>query len=112
NGAYSAASAAGTITTAAATLNGTNYNVITWVNQAAATAGYDIYRTAAAGTPSTTGKIASVGAGVVTYNDQGAAGDSGSAPSVGIDNVILFGSNGTSYPTELKGGVLSMPAWS
>lgn len=111
NGAYSAASAATTTTTAAATLTGANFNRLTWVAQSGADAGYDIYRTAAAGTPSTTGKIGSVGAGVVTFDDTGLAGDGGTAPATGIDNVVLLGSNGTSYPAQLKGGEVSMLRW-
>jgi beta-xylosidase len=47
---------------------------------------YDIYRTAAGGTPSTTGLIAScVGS---TYFDQGAAGDSSTAPTT--DTTVLM----------------------
>jgi hypothetical protein len=111
DGSHSAASSAGTTSTAAATLDNTNFNTITWVNQTAATGGYDIYRTTAGGTPSSTGLIASVGAGVTTYNDQGAAGDSSSAPSTGIDNVILFGANGSSYPNQLKGQEVSVTRW-
>jgi hypothetical protein len=64
-----------TVTTANATLNGTNYNALAWSAVTGAT-GYSVYRTA--GGPSQ-GKIATNQAGV-TYNDQGAAA-SGSVPT-------------------------------
>jgi hypothetical protein len=74
------AGAAGTSTTSHATLDGTNYNRVTWTAVANAV-GYWIYRTATDGTaPTTTGRIAVVGA-VTTYDDQGAAGDSTTAPT-------------------------------
>lgn len=85
------AGAASSTTTGNATLNGTNYNTLSWTAVPNAT-GYWIYRTAAGGTPTTTGRIAALGA-VTTYNDQGAAGDATTAPT----------SNGT---------VLSSPFWS
>lgn len=76
----SVASAGTTVTTAAATLNSTNYNQLTWQAVPGATS-YDVYRTATDGTsPTTTGKIANTAS--TTYNDQGAAGDSATAPTV------------------------------
>jgi hypothetical protein len=111
DGSYSAASSAGTTTTANATLTGSNFPRLTWVDQAAATGGYDIYRTAAGGTPSTVGKIGSVAAGVITFDDTGLAGDAGTAPSVAIDNVILIGADGSSYPNRLKGGEPGFVRW-
>jgi hypothetical protein len=72
-------SAVGTSTTSHATLDGTNYNRITWTAVTGAT-GYWVYRTSTNGTaPTTTGRIAVLGA-VTTYDDQGAAGDSATAP--------------------------------
>lgn len=74
------AGAASTTTTGAATLNGTNYNRLTWAAVTGAT-GYWIYRTATTGTsPTTTGRIAVLGA-VTTFNDQGSAGDSTTPPT-------------------------------
>lgn len=73
------ASAAGTSTTSHTTLDGTNYNRITWTAVPGAI-GYWVYRTATNGTtPTTLGRIAVLGA-VTTYDDQGAAGDSATAP--------------------------------
>lgn len=76
-----------TVTTAAATLTGVNFNRLTWQAVPNAT-GYDIYRTATAGvSPTTVGKIgASVSA---TFDDTGLAGDAATAPttnSSGISN--------------------------
>lgn len=78
-----------TITTGASTLNGTNFNRLTWQAVPGAT-GYDVYRTATDGvSPTTTGKIGSVVAPTVTLDDTGLAGDSATAPttnSSGISN--------------------------
>lgn len=74
------ASAAGTSTTSHATLDGTNYNRITWTAVTGAL-GYWVYRTATDGSsPTTLGRIAVLGA-VTTFDDQGAAGDSATAPT-------------------------------
>jgi hypothetical protein len=73
------AGATSTTATGAATLNGTNYNILAWVAITGAT-GYWIYRTAVGTSPTTTGRIAVLGA-VTTYNDQGAAGDGTTAPT-------------------------------
>lgn len=64
-----------TTTTANATLNGTNYNVLNWTGVTGALT-YNVYRTSGGATQ---GKIAT-GLAVTTYNDQGAAG-SGSLPT-------------------------------
>ncbi len=74
------AGAASSTLTGAATLNVTNYNRLTWTAVAGAS-GYWIYRTVAGGTsPTTTGRIAVLGA-VTTFDDQGSAGDSTTPPS-------------------------------
>lgn len=65
-----------------ATLNGSNYNRLTWTAVTGAT-GYWIYRTAVGSSPSTTGRIAVLGA-VTTYDDQGSAGDSTTAPTTNV----------------------------
>lgn len=77
-GDISAASAVATIATGNATLNGTNYNVLTITAVAGATS-YDIYRTASGGTPSTTGKVGNTA--TTTFNDTGLAGDGTTAPT-------------------------------
>lgn len=71
------AGAASSIATGNATIDGTNYNILTWTAVTNAT-GYWIYRTAVGTSPTTTGRIAVLGA-VTTYNDQGGAGDSTTA---------------------------------
>lgn len=69
-----------TVTTAAATLSGTNYNQINWLAVPGAS-GYDVYRTATNGTsPVSLGKIGSTTA-AVTLNDTGLAGDAATAPT-------------------------------
>lgn len=108
DGSYSAASSAGTTTTANATLNGSNFNRLTWTAVDGADS-YDIYRTAAGGTPSTLGKIGT--STTATFDDTGLAGDAGTAPATGVDNVILLGADGSSYPNKLKGGEFSVTRW-
>lgn len=74
------AGAASATLTGAATLNGTNYNRLTWTAVTGAS-GYWIYRVTAGGSsPTTLGRIAVLGA-VTTFDDQGSAGDSSTAPS-------------------------------
>ena len=104
DGAFSAASSAGSTSTANATLDTSNYNVLTWTPDPNATAGYDIYRTVAGGTPSSTGKIGSVAANIGTFNDTGLAGDSGSVPSTGTTNKLRVGHTSGTYMLELLGG--------
>lgn len=55
-----------------ATLDETNFNRMTWTDITGYVS-YDIYRTASAGTPSTTGLIGNVLAGVQTFDDTGLA---------------------------------------
>jgi len=90
NSGSSDASQAKTVTTAAATLTGVNFNRLTWQAVPGEESGYDVYRTATNGvSPITTGLIASVATGITTYDDVGAAGDSSIAPTVntsGIDS--------------------------
>ena len=91
------ASAAGSTSTANATLSATNYNVITFAAVTGA-AYYNIYRTTAAGTPSTTGLIGSVTATVAigtgvqptsyTFNDTGLVGDGSTAPTANTTGVL------------------------
>lgn len=73
NGAAGDTATAVSISNGNATLNGTNYNALSWSAFSGAVS-YQIFRTVAGGTPSTTGIIATVG--TTTYSDQGAAGDS------------------------------------
>jgi len=96
----SAAGTAGSTTTGNATLDNTNYNALSWSAVTNAT-GYDIYRTASGGTPSTLGKIASV-TGATTYNDKGAAGDGSAAPTAlagGLGSIVFAPNRGTPYYT-------------
>jgi hypothetical protein len=85
NGDLSPASSAATTTTSNATLDSTNFNRITW-DPVPGAVGYDIYRTVAPTTPSTTGKIAASQTGTVTvgglyFDDTGLAGDGTTAPT-------------------------------
>jgi hypothetical protein len=97
-GKESAASAPGTTTTGNATLTGSNFNRISMANTytggfiggiGAGVGTYNIYRTAAGGTPSTTGKIGSItindarnAGSAFTFDDTGLAGDGTTAPTV------------------------------
>jgi hypothetical protein len=77
-----AASSAATTTTANATLTTGNNVLITW-DAVPGASSYNIYRTAAGGTPSTTGLIGNVLASVGTsFVDTGLAGDSSTPPTV------------------------------
>jgi hypothetical protein len=83
---HSEASQATTITNAAATLTGVNFNQINW--QAVPNAsGYDIYRSATNGvSPTTVGKIGSTTA-AVTLDDTGLAGDTTVAPTTNTSGI-------------------------
>ena len=82
-----AASSAGTTTTANATLSASNNVLVTW-DPVPGAVSYDVYRTAAGGTPSTTGLVANVLVGTTSYTDTGAAGDSTTAPTVNTTGAI------------------------
>lgn len=62
-----------------ATLTGSNFNRLTWTAVTGAV-GYWIFRTAVATSPTTTGRIATLGA-VTTFDDTAIAGDSTTAPT-------------------------------
>ncbi len=77
-----------TVTTAAATLSGTNFNRLTWQAVPGEGAGYDIYRVTTNGvSPITTGKIGSVATGVLTFDDTGLAGSGAAAPTVNTSGI-------------------------
>jgi hypothetical protein len=68
-----------TVTTANATLSGSNFIELTWVELDGATS-YNVYRTATNGTsPTTTGLIGNTSS--LSFNDTGLAGDSSSVPT-------------------------------
>ncbi len=98
----------GSTATAAASLNGTNYNIVTWASVGATT--YDLYRILTDGVPSTLGLIAS---GVTSpHNDQGAAGDGAATPSGVVSPYELqFGEDGSSWPIALWGGESGVIRW-
>lgn len=83
---FSAASSQGTTTTGNATLTSTNYNRIAWSAVSDANQ-YDIYRTAAGGTPATTGLIGTTNN--IFFNDTGVAGDGSTAPTVGGPGAVV-----------------------
>lgn len=83
---FSAASTGGTTTTGNATLTSTNYNRIAWTAVTGANR-YDIYRTAAGGTPATTGLIGTTAN--TFFNDTGVAGDGSTAPATGGPGVVV-----------------------
>lgn len=66
-------------------LDATNKNSIAWAAVAGA-ASYDVYRTAAGVTPSTTGKIATVSTNA--YVDAGAAGDGSTPPTTNTTGTV------------------------
>jgi len=97
-GGVTAASSAGTTTTANATLTSVNSVKVTW-NSVVGAASYKIYRTAAGGTPSTTGLIGTLAAtsGTQTFTDTGLAGDSSTAPTVNTTGASTTTGPTTSY---------------
>jgi hypothetical protein len=82
-------------TTGNATLNGTNYNKISWTAVAEATS-YTIYRTASSGTPSTVGIIGTTSS--LTFNDTGLAGDGSTAAVQTATTVTINNAWGNSGP--------------
>jgi hypothetical protein len=91
-----------------ATLTGTNFNTITWTAITGATS-YNIYRTASAGTPATTGLIGNTAS--LTFNDTGLAAttaaptldSSGSLTISGyltLNKGVLIGSSGATNTTQ------------
>jgi hypothetical protein len=93
SGGHTPASSAATTTTANATLTSANSVLVTWSPVPGAVS-YNIYRTAAGGTPSTTGKIGSVpalaGTTLYSFTDTGLAGDSSTAPTTNTTGGITF----------------------
>src|SRR5882724_388929 len=97
NGKESSVSAAGTTTTANATLNGTNFNRIN-LNAPTLVIGvgsYKVYRTAAGGTPSTTGLIGTItitnttlSGASFTLDDTGLAGDGSTPPTQSLTGAV------------------------
>jgi hypothetical protein len=75
-------SAAVSTTTGNATLNGSNFNVITWT-QVVGAYRYDIYRTVGGATQ---GKIIAKNQGSTTINDNGLTGDGATAPTASLNN--------------------------
>jgi fibronectin-binding autotransporter adhesin len=88
------------ISTANATLTGTNYNTISWT-QVGGAVQYKVYRIASGGTPATTGLIGTVTSNVFTFSDTGLAASSAAAASNSTGNLTIAG-------TIQGGGALSI----
>jgi len=86
SGGTTAASAGVSTAAGAATLDGTHFNTLAWTDPANAVS-IKIYRTAAGGTPNTTGLIGTVAAGVQTFVDSGLAGDGSTAPAANTTGI-------------------------
>lgn len=86
SGGKTAASAAVSTAAGAATLDATHYNTLAWTDPANAVT-ILIYRTVDATSPTTTGLIGSVAAGVQTFRDDGKAGDNTTAPAANTTGV-------------------------
>jgi hypothetical protein len=101
---YTPASSAGSTATSNATLTSTNKNIVTFSSVTGAAA-YDVYRTTAPTSPSTTGLIGTVTAtinsatGIQTtsyaFSDTGLAGDSTTAPTVNTTGSLIVPVIGT-----------------
>lgn len=90
DGLGTAASPAGATTTSAASLDGTDYNIVTPAAVPAGSVTWDVWRTEAAGTPSTLGKITATRLPVAMtfYHDEGGAGDLSTAPVTNATSAI------------------------
>jgi|SRR3990170_1667201 len=91
--------ATGSTALQAATLDASNFNVITWAAVTGATS-YDVRRTVSGGTPATLGIIGSPT--VATFTDDGDAGDGTASPTsdlTGILNGIVRPANSAGNPT-------------
>lgn len=116
DGTTTAASSAGSTTAGNATIDGSNYNIVTWT-PVIGSAGYDIYRTTSGGTPATLGKIGSTTI-LAVLNDTALVGDTLTAPSSNTTGVytakIQRTVNGSTWfdevPTLLSGEVWYLPA--
>lgn len=86
SGGVTAASAGVSTAAGAATLDGSHFNTLLWTDPANAVT-IRVYRTAAGGTPNTTGLIGTVAAGVQTLVDNGLAGDASTAPAANTTGV-------------------------
>jgi hypothetical protein len=91
------ASIEGQTTTGAATLDGTNFNRVTWAAVPGASR-YGIYRSTAGGTPSTTGEITEVSG--LQFDDTGQAA-SGSEPSEDRSGAVIIGSGATAGASKV-----------
>lgn len=98
NGGETAASAATAITTGNATLSSSDYNALSWTAVTGAS-GYAIYRTASAGTPSTTGFIGITNG--MSFNDTGVAT---SIPPVGVATDAPTTALGDLFVTSITSG--------
>ena len=96
NGQTANAGSTGTTAVGSSTLDnsGTQQNNLTWAFSSGA-ASYDIYRTVAGGTPSTTGKIGN--ATTNSFSDVGTAGDSTTAPSVNSSGSVFLANGNQSF---------------
>jgi hypothetical protein len=111
-GGYSAPASV-TTATGNATLDGTNYNILTWtaVDNAAS---YAIYRTASAGTPSSVGILDTLTSpSFLTYSDQGASASAGTAATNGAAGTafVSIGPTITDYLCRLDSGDLMLVRW-
>lgn len=100
---HTAASAAGTTTTGNSTLTSVNSNLLAWQPVPGALT-YDVYRTAAATAPTTTGLIGSTTGR--TFTDTGLAGDSSTAPvsnTTGVSAVLTSTSPGLASIVDTNG---------
>lgn len=111
DGSYSAASSVSTTTSGNATLSGANFNIVSW-DDSGLYDGFDVYRTASGGTPSSTGLIASVLGNTGALTDDGSIpGDGSIAPAAGLAPILpfaKFGSDGYQYPVLVFNGEFAL----
>lgn len=98
NGSRGVVSTEGTTAVGNATLDGTNFNRVTWTD-VAGYATYEIWRSTSGGTPATTGLIGTVAVGVQTFDDTGLAITAGATQPAADET-----GNGDEFPLQPYNG--------
>ncbi|MEY4745172.1 MAG: hypothetical protein RL272_1117, partial [Candidatus Parcubacteria bacterium] len=94
------ASIVGSTSSGAATLNGTDFNRLTWSAVTGANQ-YKVYRTVSGGTPSSTGLITTVTAPTLQFDDTGYGGSGTAAPTRNASGDVAIGGTVSASTTKL-----------
>lgn len=109
DGSLSVSNAVDTFLANDTTLDGSNYNILTWTNPSGVTS-VDVYRIYSGGTPFTLGKIAT--AATSPYHDIGGAGNGADTPIVINSKFpLVYGPTSGTYPLLLEAGRWGEGQW-